>query len=162
MTTIEYPGGSHPAHQGSADNGRHRPPSLNAVRLWSAGLATAAVAALAGFVGVLVARAVFGVALRAPHDARMFADADAVRLCVATAIAALAATGLVHLLWVSTPRPLTYFGWIVGLITAATVVAPFLAGGSLTVALADATIRLVIGLAIGSLITGAASGAGRS
>jgi len=162
MTTIGYPGDSSPAHQQSADPGRRRPPSLNAARLWSAGLATAAVAALAGFVGVLLARAVFGVALLAPRDARLFADADAVRLCVAAAVAALAATGLVHLLWLSTPRPLAYFGWIAGLLTAAAVIAPFLAAGSAAVALAVSAIHLVIGLAIGSLTTGAAAGAARS
>ncbi|GGK73493.1 DUF6069 family protein [Mangrovihabitans endophyticus] len=162
MTTIEYPGGSPSAQHESGNGDRRRPPSLNAGRLWSAGLATAAVAALAGFVGVLAGRALFGVALHAPDDVRMFADADAVRLCVGAAVAALAATGLVHLLWLSTPRPLTYFGWIVGLFTAAAVFMPFLAGGSLAVALIVAVIHLVVGLAIGTLITGAAASAARS
>ena len=161
MTTLEYSGRGLPGRGQSAGDGRQRPPRLNPARLWSAGLATAAVAALAALVGVLIARAVFRVALFDPRDARAFADADAVRLCVVAAAAALTATGLVHLLWVSTPRPLAYFGWIVGLLTAAAVVVPFLAGGSPAVALATAAIRLVIGLAIGSLVSGAALGAAR-
>ncbi|GAA0911730.1 DUF6069 family protein [Virgisporangium aurantiacum] len=142
---------------GPFDNGR----SVNAVRLWSGGLAAAVVAGLTGLVGVLIARVVFRVALLAPRTAGAFGDVDTVRLCVVAAVAALAATGLVHLLLLSTPRPLAYFGWIVGLVTAAAVVLPFLSSGSLPVLLATAVIRLVIGLAIGSLVSGAASAARR-
>jgi Family of unknown function (DUF6069) len=132
---------------------------VNAIRLWSGGLAAAVVAALAALVGVLIVRVVFQVALLAPRAAGAFGDPDTVRLGVVAAAAALAATGLVHLLLLSTPRPLAYFGWIVGLVTAATVVLPFLSGGTLAVMLADAVIHLVIGLAIGSLVSGAATAA---
>ena len=135
--------------------------SVNAIRLWSGGLAAAVVAALAGLVGVLIARVVFQVALLAPRAAGSFGDSSTVRLCVVAAAAALAATGLVHLLMLSTPRPLAYFGWIVGLVTAATVVLPFLSGGALAVMLANAVIHLVIGLAVGSLVSGAAAAATR-
>ena len=134
-------------------------PLLNAVRLWSGGLAAAVVAALAGLVGVLVVRAVFRIALFAPRTAGVFADARTAQLCLLAAGAALAATGLVHLLVLFTPRPLAYFGWIVGLLTAAAVVMPFLSGGSAAVMLALAVIHLVIGLAVGSLVAGAAAGA---
>ena len=119
----------------------------------------AVVAALAALVGVLVVRAAFRIALFAPRTAGVFADYRTLRLCVIAAGAALAATGLVHLLLLSTPRPMAYFGWIVGLVTAAAAVAPFLSGGSLAVMLALAVIHLVIGLAIGSLVAGAAAGA---
>ncbi|MGQ0574579.1 MAG: DUF6069 family protein [Pseudonocardia sp.] len=132
-------------------------PVVNTGRLWAGGVATAVVAALIGLVGVLVVRAVLQVSPRSGA----FSDADTVLLCALAAAAALAATGLAHLLLVSTPRPLAYVGWIVGLVTAATVVLPFTGGGSLPIKIATAVIHLVIGVAIASLVTGAASGAVR-
>jgi hypothetical protein len=134
-------------------------PGVDAVRLWSGGLATAVVAALIGLVGVLVARTVLRLAVYAPQDAGAFGDSATVLLCTAAAAAALGATGLAHLLVLSTPRPFAHLGWITGLLTAAATVAPFMAGGPLGVALAVAVIHLVIGLAIGSLVAGSAAGA---
>ena len=139
----------------------HHPP-IDATRLWSGGLATALVAALIALVGVLVVRVLFQVALYAPPDAGPFGGSGTAVLCVLAAAAALAATGLMHLLLLGTPRPLAYFGWIVGLLTAAAAVLPFLAGGSIGVALGTAAIHLVIGLAILSLVSGAATSALRS
>jgi uncharacterized protein DUF6069 len=136
-------------------------PRLNAGRLWSGGVATAVVAALIGLVGVLVVRAVFQVAFSGARNAGAFGDSSTVLLCVGAAIAALAATGLAHLLLLSTPRPLAYLGWIVGLVTVIAVVLPFLSGRELPVSLAQAVIHLVIGMAIGSLVTGAAASASR-
>src|SRR5579884_2874095 len=106
---------------------------VNAGRLWAGGIAAAVVAALIGLVGVLVARAVFQLALLSPKQAGAFGDSNTLRLCVIAAVAALLATGLAHLLLVSTPSPLSYFGWIVGLLTVAAVVVPFLESGSLAV-----------------------------
>src|SRR4029079_16973125 len=140
------------------------PPSrvtVNAGRLWAAGVATALVCALIGLVGVLVVRAVFKVALFAPEEASAVGDIDTGLLCIAAAGAALVATGLVHLLLLSTPRPLSYFVWIVGLATLAAVVVPFLSVSPLSVAVAMAVIHLIIGLAIGTLISGAARAATR-
>jgi hypothetical protein len=136
--------------------------SVDAVRLWSGGLGAAIVAALAALVSTLVARVVFQIGLSAPHKAAAFDGTYTVRLCVVAAVAALAATGLVNLLLLSTPRPLAYFGWIVGLLTAAAAVTPFLAGGTLAVQLATAVMRLVIGLAVGGLVSTAAAAAART
>lgn len=146
------------AHRGTASDRR---PGVDATRLWSGGLATAVVAALIGFVGVLVARTVLRIAVYAPADTGVFDDSATVLLSTVAAAAALAATGLAHLLLLGTPRPLSYLGWIVGLLTAAAVVAPFMAGGPPAVALAVAVIHLVIGLAIGSLVSGSAASARR-
>lgn len=137
-------------------------PSPDATRLWSGGIATAVVAALIGVVGVLIVRTAFRLAVYAPVDAGPFGGQGTVLLCVLAAAAALGATGLVHLLLIGTPRPLAYFGWIIGLLTAAATVLPFLSGGSVAVALGAAVIHLVIGLAIGSLVTGSALSAIRS
>jgi hypothetical protein len=61
-----------------------------------------------------------------------------------------------HLLLLTTPRPKTFFGWIVGLGTAVAVVWPFATGASLDAKVATALIHLVIGVAIGSLVSGVA------
>jgi hypothetical protein len=134
---------------------------VNAGRLWAGGVAAAVVAALIGLVGVLVARAVFQLAILAPKQAGAFGDQNTTRLCVLAAVAALLATGLAHLLLVSTPSPLSYFGWIVGLLTVAAVVVPFLGTGSPAVKFAQAAIHLVIGLAIGGLVSNSAASASR-
>jgi Family of unknown function (DUF6069) len=66
---------------------------------------------------------------------------------------ALAATGLAHLLSLAAPRPQVFFAWIVGLVTLAAVVLPFALDASFAAQLGTAIINLVIGLAIGSLLT---------
>jgi hypothetical protein len=143
---------------GPQPGGSDRVP-VDATRLWAGGLATAVVAALIALVGVLIVRAVLRIALYAPKEAGALGDGDTVVLCLGAAAAALAATGLVHLLLLATPRPLSYFSWIVGLLTAVAVVLPLLAGVPLPIALAQSVIHLVIGLAIGSLVAGAARSA---
>ena len=137
-----------------ADRGK-----VNAARLWAAGLATAVVCALIGLVGVLIVRAVLKVALYAPEEASAFGDIDTALLCIAAAGAALVATGLAYLLLVSTPRPLAYFGWIVGLLTVVAAVLPLLAGGPLAVLLAEAILYVVIGVVIAVLTANAAGSA---
>jgi hypothetical protein len=69
--------------------------------------------------------------------------------------AALVATALVHLLLLSTPRPLTLFGWIVGLVTTLAVVYPF--STPLSAKVATALVDLVLGIVIGSLVSTVAS-----
>jgi uncharacterized protein DUF6069 len=128
-------------------------PMVNTGRLWAGGIATAVVAALIALVGVLLVRALLQISPRSGA----FSDSDLVLLCAVAATAALAATGLAHLLLISTPRPLAYLGWIIGLLTTAAVVLPFTGGGSVPVKLSTAVIHLVIGAAIASLVTGAAA-----
>jgi Family of unknown function (DUF6069) len=151
------PGGP-PASPRPSDGARR----INGARLWSAGLATAVVAALVALVGVLIVRALLRIDLYAPRDAGAFGNSTTVLLCVGAAVAALAATGLAHLLLLSTPRPLAYLSWIIGLVTAVAVVLPFTYASGFAVAFAQAVIHLVIGIAIGSLVSGAAASALRS
>ena len=88
---------------------------------------------------------------------REYAERLGSRAGLFAAVAALAATGIAHLLVVSTPDPLSYLGWIIGLSTAAAVVVPLIGGLPMAAAIAIAVINLVIGLAIGSLVVGAAA-----
>ncbi len=136
-------------------------PVLDAARLWTGGLATAVVAALIGLVSLLVLRVVAANLPQVPVGAGLHTSSSAVLLCAVAAGAALAATGLAHLLLLSTPRPMAYLGWIVGLATAAAAVLPLTAGLPLAAAVALGVINLVIGLAIGSLVAGAAYSATR-
>ncbi|WP_281689266.1 DUF6069 family protein [Pseudonocardia thermophila] len=135
-------------------------PQINVARLWSGGVATAVVAALIGLVGVLIVRVLLQTVPGAANAAE-FNDSGAIFICSTAAVAALVATGLVHLLLLGTPRPLAYFGWIVGLLTAIAVVVPFLSSRQILTSVALAVIHLVIGIAIGSLVTGAAAAATR-
>ena len=155
----------HPPHA-AADHRPHprappRRPALDATKLWTGGLATAAVAALVGLVGTLVIRVLFEYAPVGTAAAHAFSTTNAGLLCLFAAVAALAATGVAHLLIVSTPDPLSYLGWIIGLSTAAAVVLPLLGGVPMAAAIAIAVVNLVIGLAIGSLVIGTAMAARR-
>jgi hypothetical protein len=136
-------------------------PTLDAARLWTGGLATAVVAALIGLVGLLVLRVLAANVPQIPVGAGLHTSSAAVLLCTIAAIAALVATGVAHLLLVSTPRPMAYLGWIIGLATAAAAVLPLTAGLPLAAAVASGVINLVIGMAIGSLVAGAAYSASR-
>ncbi|MFC4945272.1 hypothetical protein [Pseudonocardia sp. GCM10023141] len=135
--------------------------ALDATRLWTGGLATAVVAGLVGLVGALVVHVLPRLAPGAGTVAGAFGPQATTVLCLTAAAAALVATGLVHLLIISTPRPLAYLGWITGLATAAATVLPLSTGAPLATALATGGLHLVIGLTIGTLVAGAASSAMR-
>jgi hypothetical protein len=144
------------------DRGSGRPArSVDAGRLWTGGVATALVTALVAFVGVLIARGLFGVPVLAPTEDGTVGDASTFRLAALAALAALVATGLLHLLLVSTPRPRRFFGWIMGLTTLAATLLPFLTDADLGEKVATAAIYLAIGISIGSLLSGVARSATR-
>src|SRR5215212_3490882 len=119
-----------------------RRPVLDATRLWTGGLATAAVAALVALVGTLVIRVLVEYAPVGASTAHAIDGGNAGLLCLFAALAALAATGIAHLLVVSTPDPLSYLGWIIGLSTAAAVVVPLLGGLPTAAAVAVAVVNL--------------------
>lgn len=152
MTTAPIP----PQRQGPARQRSSRP-RVDAGRLWPGGIATAVVAGLVALVGVLVCRWLFGIPLLAPKSDGAYGDVHTTDLVLLAAAAALVATGLVHLLLLSTPRPLTFFSWIVGLATVLAVLVPFSTSAPLAAKMATAVVDLVLGIAIGSLISGVAT-----
>jgi hypothetical protein len=136
-------------------NGDTQPrPKVYAGQLWAGGVATAIVAALVAVVGILVCRWLFGIPILAPRHDGAYGDVATTGLALAAAAAALAATAIAHLLLLSTPRPLTFFSWIVGLATGVVVLFPFSTSAPLSEKVATAAVDLVIGLAIGSLLNG--------
>ena len=144
--------------QDGAGRGRLR---VDAARLWTGGLVTALVAALVAVVGVLIARGLFDVPVLAPTGEGALGNASTARLAILAAVAALLATGLMHLLLLSAPRPFRFFTWIISLLTLVAVLAPFMTDAELATKVATAAIVLVIGVAIGSLVSGSARSATR-
>jgi hypothetical protein len=144
------------------DPGRGRPrPKVDAGRLWTGGVATAAVAALVAVVGVLIARGLFEVPLLAPTREGTLGDASTARLAGLAAVAALLATGLMHLLLLSTPRPRRFFAWIMTLVTVIAVILPFMTDAEPDTKIATAALNLSLGVTIGSLVSGVARSAVR-
>jgi uncharacterized integral membrane protein len=132
---------------------------LNAGRLWAGGVATAVVAALVVIAGVYIAQSILGVAVLAPKAAGSLGSSTTAIYAVVAAAAALLATGLLHILLLETPRPLSFFTWITGLADLILVVAPFSQPAALTSKVFTAVINLVAGVAVISLLTGVARGA---
>lgn len=143
MVPPQGPGPGRRAPRGRVDEGR----------LWSGGVATAVVAGLIALAGVLIARWLFNIPLLAPKSDGAYGDAHTTAVVVVAAAAALVGTALVNLLLLSTPRPLAFFSWIIGLATLLAVILPFRTTAPLAAKIATAVVFLVIGLAIGSLVS---------
>ena len=131
--------------------------TVEARQLWSGGAATAVVAALIALVGILVCRWLFNIPLLAPRQDGAWGDASTAGYAFAAAAAALAATAIMHLLLIATPRPLVFFNWIMALGTVVAVAYPFGTTAPLSQKVATALINLVLGATIGSLINGTAA-----
>jgi hypothetical protein len=140
------------------DDGREGPPQtrpvVDAKQLWAGGVATAIVAALVALVGVVVCRWLFNIPLMSPQSQGTYGDAHTTDVVLVAAAAALLATGLAHLLLTAAPRPMTFFTWIVGLVTLLLVLFPFSTSAPVSQKVATAAVVLVIGFAIGSLLNG--------
>jgi hypothetical protein len=127
---------------------------VDARQLWAGGVATAVVAALVALAGVVICRWLFNIPILSPSRNGAYGDAHTTDLVLGAAAAALIATGIAHLLLASTPRPMTFFSWIVALATLVVVLYPFSTTAPLSEKIATAAVDLVIGIAIGSLISG--------
>ena len=156
----DQPGYDRPGYPpaGYDQRGPGRPPSsrpsVAAGQLWGGGIATAIVAALVALVGVLVSRWLVGIPLLAPMRDGAYGDVHTTSLVLLVAAASLIATGLLHLLLLTTPRPTLFFGWIIGLATVLAVVVPFTTAAPLDQKAATAVVFLILGIAIGTLLSG--------
>lgn len=133
-----------------------RSPEVNAGRLWAGGLATAVVAGLIVFVGVLVSRAILEIPVLAPEGAGYVGDETTPIYAGLAAMFALIATALLHLLLVATPRPHQFFTWIIALVTVAAALGPFARSAALDAKIATAVINLLVGVAVISLLSSVA------
>jgi hypothetical protein len=128
------------------------PRPVDARTLWAGGVAAALGAALVGLVGIVVCRGLLDVPVLAPQGDGVWGDVDTVAYAGGAALAALVATGLAHLLLLSSPRPGRFFAWIMAVATVAAVLVPFAGTASLASRVATAAINLAVGLAIGALV----------
>jgi hypothetical protein len=120
-------------------------------------VATAIVAALIALVGILICRWTLNIPILAPAGDGAWGDAHTGEYVLVAALVALVAAGLLYLLVLSTPNPGLFFRWIIGLVTLIAVVYPFSSGAPLDQKVATAAVNLVLGLAIGSLLTATAA-----
>jgi hypothetical protein len=127
---------------------------VNAARLWAGGFATAIVASLAAVLALEVGGVVDLVAPDVPAPVSGGSTSDFV---VDAFLASLLATGLMHLLALTTPRPRTFFGWILGLVTAILAVVGFAGSDELDVQVFTAATVVLVGIVIGSLLSAVAS-----
>jgi hypothetical protein len=134
---------------------------LDPARLWSGGAATAVVAGLIAVVGILLCRGVLDVPVLSPEGEGVWGDANTVTYALVSGGAALAATALLQLLSMTTPRYRTFFTWIMMLLTAIAVVVPLSLTAGWDSKLATAAINVVIGLAITAILNGLARSAVR-
>nr|WP_246381910.1 DUF6069 family protein [Prauserella isguenensis] len=160
MVSSYYGSDGYESHGGYGDH-RHAAsakPHVNAGTLWAGGAATALVAALVGVVATLVVTGVFDIPVIAPANAEGAVDyIGAVWLAGFGVVGSVLATALAHLLLLVAPRPMAFLGWIVGLVTVVFAVWPFTIAVEIEVQVASALVYVVMGIAIGSLVTGMAT-----
>ena len=137
--------------------GRRVGVGADANKLWAGGAASALIAGLMALTGVLVSRWLFNLPVLAPRQDGAYGDVRTTALILVAVAAAIAATGVVHLLMLGTLRPLLFFGWIVALVTTIAVIFPFSTTAALDAKIATALVNLAIGVTIGALVGGVAT-----
>lgn len=145
----------------SSESRSERRDHLDPGRLWAGGVATAVVAGLVAVVGILISRGLVGVAILAPKGSGVWGNANTVTYALLSAAAGLLATGLMHLLAVSTPSASTFFGWIMMLLTLIAVVIPLSLAVDWQSKIATALLNLAIGIVITIVVTSMAANATR-
>ena len=134
----------------------------SASRLWTGGVATAVVAALVVVAGVYICRGVLGIPVLAPSGAGSLGNSSTAVYAGLAAASALLCTGLLHLLLLEVPRPITFFIWITVLADVIVAAAPFTQPAPLDSKVFTAIINLVTGVAVISLLSGVAQSAIRN
>lgn len=129
---------------------------LEVGRFWAGALATMLVAALIGLAAEFILEEVLNLEIQAQAD--LFGTgSDLMAWVVAGILFALVAAIVLYLLVMSTPRPRSFFGWVVGLATVILAAVPFAGEFELAPAILAAVVWIVIGSAVYSLLTGTLS-----
>ncbi|SDS33992.1 hypothetical protein SAMN04489860_1333 [Paraoerskovia marina] len=131
-------------------------PVIDAKRFVGGTLATAAVAALVGYVATVVLESVFNLDVIAPPNP-FGASTDAGAFAVAGALLTFLAAGVLVLLALIAPRPRLFFGWLMFLVVALTASLPFAWTDDTITAAFTSALNLLIGIAVWSLLTGTAA-----
>jgi hypothetical protein len=129
---------------------------LEVGRFWAGVLATMLVAALIGLAATFILEEVLNLEIQPQAD--LFATgSDLMAWVVAGALFALGAALVLYLLVMSTPRPRSFFGWVVGLATVILAAVPFADRPEIVPAILAAIVWIIIGSAVYSLLTGTLS-----
>ena len=127
---------------------------VSARRLWAGGGATAVVAAGIGVVGVLLVRGLLGIPILSAKG--QLVDQAMAIVPITAGVAALAATALLHLLLLTTPRPTAFFNTLCAIVITILVLQVFLVGDTMKEEVATSMLYVVIGVGIISLLSGVA------
>jgi hypothetical protein len=129
---------------------------LEAGRYWAGALATTLVAALIGLAASFILEEVLNLEIQ-PQADLLATGSDTMAWVVAGALFALLAAVVLYLLVLSTPRPRSFFGWVVALATVILAMVPFAGQADIVPAVLAAIVWIVIGSAVYSLLTGTLS-----
>ena len=133
-------------------NARGAGVTIDAARLWGGGVATGFVAALVALAGVMICDYVLDISLVRPAIVLDVTDSFRLDYALTAFVLALVATALAHGLALATPRPRAFFGWIMALATVCGAAAPFAIGDDLESQIATASINVVLGICVWSLV----------
>ncbi len=153
----EYPPGQYPP--GRYPQQPYPPPGsparhgVDPGRLWAGGLAASLVAAGVAAVGYLFVRGILGISMLSAQPSGRVVEISLLSYAALAFLSGLLGTALAHVLIVTTPRPRVFFGWIIGLATAAAMLVPLSLNQSLESRLATAFVNLAIGITIGVLVS---------
>src|SRR5262249_4539570 len=103
--------------------------------------------------GVYICRGVLGIPVLAPSGAGSLGNSSTAVYAGLAAASALLCTGLLHLLLLEVPRPVTFFIWITVLADIIVAAAPFTQPASTDSKVFTAVINLVTGVAVISLLS---------
>jgi Family of unknown function (DUF6069) len=148
------------------DSSRYAEPPLirprpRAGTLWAGGCAAAVVAAGVAIVGFLIVRGLLDLPVLGVAKGGEVFKPSMLAYALLAAAGALVATGLMHVLLLTTPRPRLFFGWIMALAIVVSVIVPLGLQQPWSARLATAGINVAIGLAIASLVSMTATSAMR-
>lgn len=142
--------------RGTPEPPAEQPPVVNWRPFLGGTLATAAVAALVGYVGAVVLESVFSINVIAPPNP-FRADTEAGAFAAAGALLTALAAGVLVLLAILAPRPRLFFGWLMFLTVALTAALPFAWTDDTITAAFTSALNLLIGTAVWSLLSGTAA-----
>lgn len=131
---------------------------IDAGRLWGAGVATAAIAAVAGAVVFLFATEIFDLNLRVrTGSSGPYQDLAVTQVLIVGFLAGVVATAVLHLFLRFVPRPTVFFFWLAFLAMVASLLAPLSLQITDKAKIALCAMHVVVGVVIISLLLATAS-----
>jgi hypothetical protein len=144
-----------PIAQQPIDEPRRVTAGIDQGRYWVGATLTAAVAALAGVIGMVVANSLLHLPMAGP-SVGVGTGAHIATYGMIAALIALLAALVYDGMRAFAPRPTLYYTTVAALLTALAVLLPFTAGGAITAAIALGAINLLVGILIMTLVPVAA------